>query len=235
MRTSLARERWTVALVISRRIALENRRHRRQSRAPPARTVCEENWLAFDYPHERATVPQTTHRVFEPLTGRARVAASPIGRTSFGSVVRLTRSQNSVRTSTHVQTDDIRSPLQSGKCQGGELNSRPRAYESPALPLSYPGERARKIAAPEASFKRRVQPMVPVLRPVKTPRMHERSAARGQRECDRAAVSAKCLLEQSPDEIPLRAVLPRSCSAPPSPAERALACRTRGRRQPRQP
>jgi hypothetical protein len=24
-------------------------------------------------------------------------------------------------------------------CQGGELNSRPRAYESPALPLSYPG------------------------------------------------------------------------------------------------
>jgi hypothetical protein len=25
------------------------------------------------------------------------------------------------------------------KCQGGELNSRPRAYESPALPLSYPG------------------------------------------------------------------------------------------------
>src|SRR5439155_6391479 len=26
-----------------------------------------------------------------------------------------------------------------GNCQGGELNSRPRAYESPALPLSYPG------------------------------------------------------------------------------------------------
>ena len=25
--------------------------------------------------------------------------------------------------------------------QGGELNSRPRAYESPALPLSYPGFR----------------------------------------------------------------------------------------------
>jgi hypothetical protein len=25
------------------------------------------------------------------------------------------------------------------ECQGGELNSRPRAYESPALPLSYPG------------------------------------------------------------------------------------------------
>ena len=25
------------------------------------------------------------------------------------------------------------------KYQGGELNSRPRAYESPALPLSYPG------------------------------------------------------------------------------------------------
>jgi hypothetical protein len=26
------------------------------------------------------------------------------------------------------------------ECQGGESNSRPRAYESPALPLSYPGE-----------------------------------------------------------------------------------------------
>src|SRR5437762_10650244 len=31
------------------------------------------------------------------------------------------------------------------KCQGGELNSRPRAYESPALPLSYPGEIERLI------------------------------------------------------------------------------------------
>src|SRR5436305_4153656 len=26
-----------------------------------------------------------------------------------------------------------------GECQGGDSNSRPRAYESPALPLSYPG------------------------------------------------------------------------------------------------
>jgi hypothetical protein len=25
------------------------------------------------------------------------------------------------------------------ECRGGELNSRPRAYESPALPLSYLG------------------------------------------------------------------------------------------------
>ena len=34
-------------------------------------------------------------------------------------------------------------------CQGGDSNSRPRAYESPALPLSYPGEfwrRQRSIA-----------------------------------------------------------------------------------------
>jgi mannosylglucosylglycerate synthase len=32
------------------------------------------------------------------------------------------------------------------KCQGGELNSRPRAYESPALPLSYPGsEEAKEV------------------------------------------------------------------------------------------
>ena len=27
------------------------------------------------------------------------------------------------------------------ECQEGELNSRPRAYESPALPLSYPGDK----------------------------------------------------------------------------------------------
>src|SRR6266496_4792382 len=32
-----------------------------------------------------------------------------------------------------------RSAIRNEKCQGGELNSRPRAYESPALPLSYPG------------------------------------------------------------------------------------------------
>src|SRR5439155_21581326 len=35
------------------------------------------------------------------------------------------------------------------KCQGGESNSRPRAYESPALPLSYPGaegSKSRRIA-----------------------------------------------------------------------------------------
>src|SRR5438477_2342955 len=30
-------------------------------------------------------------------------------------------------------------------CQGGELNSRPRAYESPALPLSYPGVAAKRF------------------------------------------------------------------------------------------
>src|SRR6266498_811703 len=32
-------------------------------------------------------------------------------------------------------------------CQGGESNSRPRAYESPALPLSYPGAKERKLNA----------------------------------------------------------------------------------------
>ena len=32
-------------------------------------------------------------------------------------------------------------------CQGGELNSRPRAYESPALPLSYPGDGVRRFDA----------------------------------------------------------------------------------------
>src|SRR5205085_1405418 len=31
-------------------------------------------------------------------------------------------------------------PRHDWKCQRGESNSRPRAYESPALPLSYPGK-----------------------------------------------------------------------------------------------
>ena len=30
-------------------------------------------------------------------------------------------------------------PMPYANCQGGDSNSRPRAYESPALPLSYPG------------------------------------------------------------------------------------------------
>src|SRR3954470_6031086 len=34
------------------------------------------------------------------------------------------------------------------ECQRGELNSRPRAYESPALPLSYPGVRRQNSTAP---------------------------------------------------------------------------------------
>src|SRR5438132_1956086 len=33
------------------------------------------------------------------------------------------------------------------ECQGGESNSRPRAYESPALPLSYPGVRRKDSTA----------------------------------------------------------------------------------------
>ena len=41
-----------------------------------------------------------------------------------------------------------------GWCQGGELNSRPRAYESPALPLSYPGE----ISISEEAKSRTVGP-----------------------------------------------------------------------------
>ncbi len=40
--------------------------------------------------------------------------------------------------------------------QGGELNSRPRAYESPALPLSYPGvARRRNVPKARNRFKRR--------------------------------------------------------------------------------
>ena len=41
-----------------------------------------------------------------------------------------------------------------GWCQGGELNSRPRAYESPALPLSYPG----KIAIAKEAKSKTVRP-----------------------------------------------------------------------------
>src|SRR3984893_10434609 len=40
------------------------------------------------------------------------------------------------------------------KCQGGELNSRPRAYESPALTLSYPG----KISISEEAKSKTVEP-----------------------------------------------------------------------------
>src|SRR5204863_8766978 len=36
----------------------------------------------------------------------------------------------------------------SQKCQGGESNSRPRAYESPALPLSYPGDGVKDSTPP---------------------------------------------------------------------------------------
>jgi hypothetical protein len=39
------------------------------------------------------------------------------------------------------------------ECQGGELNSRPRAYESPALPLSYPGDlRGTEKEAPKLRY-----------------------------------------------------------------------------------
>src|SRR6266571_8743872 len=46
-------------------------------------------------------------------------------------------------------------------CQGGESNSRPRAYESPALPLSYPGSAAKRFngASPHvngATLRRRL-------------------------------------------------------------------------------
>src|SRR5205809_4681302 len=40
-------------------------------------------------------------------------------------------------------TPNIQRPTK--ECQGGELNSRPRAYESPALPLSYPGMEAKRV------------------------------------------------------------------------------------------
>src|SRR5438128_7782984 len=40
------------------------------------------------------------------------------------------------------------------RCQGGDSNSRPRAYESPALPLSYPGAKKRKLNASHSVSKR---------------------------------------------------------------------------------
>ena len=36
-------------------------------------------------------------------------------------------------------------------CQGGDSNSRPRAYESPALPLSYPGVVSAQTYQPNSS------------------------------------------------------------------------------------
>ena len=53
-------------------------------------------------------------------------------------------SRQPVRTSAREKFSDrafvIHHAREIKNCQGGELNSRPRAYESPALPLSYPGE-----------------------------------------------------------------------------------------------
>src|SRR6266481_7510911 len=51
-----------------------------------------------------------------------------------------------VRQALNVEHSTIAQPeIRNAKstCQGGELNSRPRAYESPALPLSYPGAATR--------------------------------------------------------------------------------------------
>jgi len=50
-------------------------------------------------------------------------------------------------------------PINNDKiCQGGELNSRPRAYESPALPLSYLGSKRSEnnieLAGAEVIFKK---------------------------------------------------------------------------------
>src|SRR6266403_257849 len=43
-----------------------------------------------------------------------------------------------------------------GECQGGDSNSRPRAYESPALPLSYPGAK-RKSSIPSYEVSTRAK------------------------------------------------------------------------------
>src|SRR5580765_7271518 len=54
-------------------------------------------------------------------------------------------------------------------CQGGDSNSRPRAYESPALPLSYPGEiggdkgQSREIGCQRGQTPRTGLPLPPPL------------------------------------------------------------------------
>ena len=69
--------------------------------------------------------------ISEPFGG-CRVAAQVLRKAS----IRICSGANSVDRT--IRAEYKPTPYES-RCQGGESNSRPRAYESPALPLSYPG------------------------------------------------------------------------------------------------
>ena len=69
---------------------------------------------------------------FSKAASRVGMAASVL----FESLIKINRRSDIVTPGRALQ--DV-NPSHLKMCQGGELNSRPRAYESPALPLSYPG------------------------------------------------------------------------------------------------
>src|SRR5262249_26724487 len=55
-------------------------------------------------------------------------------------VIHLSRRRIDLERRTPNEAGNRHSTTENQKtCQGGDSNSRPRAYESPALPLSYPG------------------------------------------------------------------------------------------------
>ena len=70
--------------------------------------------------------------LFSKAARRVGMAASVL----FESLIKINRRSDIVTPGRALQ--DV-NPSHLKMCQGGELNSRPRAYESPALPLSYPG------------------------------------------------------------------------------------------------
>src|SRR5436309_14045269 len=66
----------------------------------------------------------------------------------------LTSYGTEVKRSPTARSSKYSSLMEKEECQRGELNSRPRAYESPALPLSYPGECGRKSGRAATSCQR---------------------------------------------------------------------------------
>ena len=75
------------------------------------------------------------------ISGREKVLEKTL-LVHYGTVVPEAHSiRNSDISREHANAFGVRNPHSVlENCQGGDSNSRPRAYESPALPLSYPGE-----------------------------------------------------------------------------------------------
>lgn len=81
--------------------------------------------------------------------GHHAVAWWPYDRANVGRIVHQGRRRSQCNAD-HSNRGGYRPKACGRKCQGGELNSRPRAYESPALPLSYPGIRGKFNTAARA-------------------------------------------------------------------------------------